>query len=82
MFPLEGYEPIPPNSPEETYREEVKKYSDTGSVATPLIKNLERDLVAVQEGPSLPASPTLTSPHDPLLIRVESSGKIVVEDHP
>jgi hypothetical protein len=36
-FPPEGCKPIPPNSPEDTYREEVENYSDTGSVATPLI---------------------------------------------
>jgi hypothetical protein len=45
----EGYEPLPPNSPEDTYREEVKNHSDVGSVATPLLENPERDLVTVQE---------------------------------
>jgi hypothetical protein len=46
-FPLEGYETIPPNSPKGTYHEEVKNYSDVGSVATPLIENPEGDLVVV-----------------------------------
>jgi hypothetical protein len=81
-FPPEGYKPIPPNSLEDTYREEVENYSDAGSAATPLIENPERDLVAVQEGPTLPTKSTLTSPHDPLLIRVDSSSNILVEDHP
>jgi hypothetical protein len=67
-FPPEGYKPIPPNSPEDTYHEEVENYSDVGSVATPLIENPERDLVVVQEGPTLPANPNLKIPHDPLLI--------------
>jgi hypothetical protein len=46
-FPLEGYKPIPPNSPEDTYREEVENYSDARSVATPLIENLEGAIVVV-----------------------------------
>jgi hypothetical protein len=67
-FPPEGYKPIPPNSPEDTYREEVENYSDVGSVATPLIENPERPLDAVQEGPTLPANLVLEIPYDPLLI--------------
>jgi hypothetical protein len=81
-FPPEGYEPLPPNSPEDTYHEEVENHSDAGSAATPLLANPERDLVTVQEGSTLPANPTLEIPHDPLLVRVDSSGNIVVEDHP
>ena len=41
----EGYEPLPLNSTEDIYREEVENRSDAGSVATPLLENLERALV-------------------------------------
>jgi hypothetical protein len=55
-FPPEGYEPLPPNSPEDTYREEVENHSDVGSVATPLLANPERDLVMVQEDSTFPVN--------------------------
>jgi len=38
-FPLEGYEPPPPNSPEDTYHEEVENHSYVGSVVTPFLAN-------------------------------------------
>jgi hypothetical protein len=60
-FPPEGYEPLPPNSPEDTYREEVENHSDVGSVATPLLANPERDLVTVQEGSTFPVNPDFAS---------------------
>jgi hypothetical protein len=44
-FPLEGYKPLPPNSPEDTFCEEVENYSDTGSVATPLIEHPEGEII-------------------------------------
>jgi hypothetical protein len=66
-FPLEGYEPLPPNSPEDTYREEVKNYSDTGSPATPLLENTERDLVMVQEDSTFLVNPSSKILLDPLL---------------
>jgi hypothetical protein len=40
-FPPEGYEPLPPNSPKDTFHEEVENYSDTGSASTPLIEHPE-----------------------------------------
>jgi hypothetical protein len=52
-FPPEGYKPLPPNSPEDTFHGEVveeENYSDTGSVATPLIEHPEGEIVIVQEG--------------------------------
>jgi hypothetical protein len=61
-FPPEGYKPIPPNSPEDTYHEEVENYSDVGSVATPLIENPEGAIVVVQEGPTPPAKPDFEKP--------------------
>jgi hypothetical protein len=79
-FSLEGYKPIPPKSPEETYHEEIENYLDVGSVVT-LIENPEGDLVVFQEGPTPTTNPNLTSPHNPLLVSVDSSGNIVVEEH-
>jgi hypothetical protein len=82
VFLWKGYEPLPPNSPEDTYREEAENYSDTGSVATPLIEHPEGAIVVVQEGPTPPANPDLTNPLDPLLLRVDSSRNIIVEYYP
>jgi hypothetical protein len=81
-FHLEGYEPIPINSLEDTYPEEVENHSYVGSVSTHLLENHERSFIAVQEGSTLPINPYLTILHDLLLVRVDSSGNIVVEDHP
>jgi hypothetical protein len=67
-FPTEGYKPLPPNSPEDTYREEVKKHSDVGSAANPLLENPKRDLVMVQVGSTLPSNMSFEIPHDPLLV--------------
>jgi hypothetical protein len=36
-FPPEGYKPLPPNSPKDTYREEVENHSYVGSDANPLL---------------------------------------------
>jgi hypothetical protein len=80
-FPLEGYEPIPSNSPKDIYCEEVEKYSDAGSVATRLIKNPKGVIVEVEEGPNPLANPILTNPLDPLLLRLDSSRNIIVEDY-
>jgi hypothetical protein len=49
-FPPEGYKPLPPNSPEDIYHEEVENHSDAGSAATPLLENPKRALVTVEEG--------------------------------
>jgi hypothetical protein len=80
-FPPEGYKPLPPNSPKDTYREEVENHSDTGSVSTPVVQNPERALVTVEEG-TLPINPTLQVPLIPLLVRLDSSGNIIVEYYP
>jgi hypothetical protein len=81
-FPLEGCDPLPPNSPEDTYHEEVENHSDVGSDATYFLENPERYLVTVHEVFTLHADPSLEIPHYLVLVRVESSSNIVVEDHP
>jgi hypothetical protein len=67
---------------EDTYHEEVENYSYTGSVVTPLIEHPEGAIVVVQEGPTPSANSALTKPLDPLLLRVNSLGNIIVEDYP
>ena len=81
-LPPKGYEPLPPNSLEDTYREEVENHSDVGSDATYFLENTERYLVTVHEVFTLHADPSLEIPHYLVLVRVESSSNIVVEDHP
>jgi hypothetical protein len=75
-FPLEGYEPLPPNSPEYFYREEVENHLDVGSIATPLLPNPESALVIVED--PIPHI-TLVSevPIDPLLVRLDSLGNVI-----
>jgi hypothetical protein len=78
-FPLEGYEPLPPNSPEDIYREEVENRSDAGSVATPLLENPESALVTVED--SIPHTiPVSEAPLEPLLVRLDSFGNIIEEE--
>jgi hypothetical protein len=81
-FPLEGYEPLPLNSPKDTYCEEVENHSDVGSAANPLLENPKRDLVTIQEDSTFHVSPSLVVPLDPLLVRLDSPSNIVVEYYP
>jgi hypothetical protein len=67
MPPEEGYKPLPPNSPEDTYCEEVENHSDAGSVATPLLENSKRALVMI-ENPTPHTTPVSTAPIEPLLV--------------
>jgi hypothetical protein len=71
-FLPEGYKALPPNLPEDTYREEVENHSDAGSAATPLLANLERALITIEEGSTFPINPTLQVPLDPLLVLLDS----------
>jgi hypothetical protein len=81
-LPPECYKPLPPNSLEDTFREEVENYLNIWSATTPLIEHLVGEIITVQEGPVLPVNLTLTNPLDPLLLRVDSSGNIIAEDYP
>jgi hypothetical protein len=40
-LPLEGYQPLPPNPPEDNYCREVENQSDAGSAIAPPLDNLE-----------------------------------------
>jgi hypothetical protein len=80
-FPLEGYEPLPPNSLNDIYHEEVDNHLDVGSDATPLLTNPKIDLVMVEEG-TLPINPTLQAPLEPLLVYLDFFGNIIEEYYP
>jgi hypothetical protein len=58
-FPLVGYEPLPPNSTDYTYCEEVENHSYVGSVATPFLENPKRALVTVEDCSIFPLNPAL-----------------------
>jgi hypothetical protein len=46
-MPPKGYQPLPPNPPEDNYRGEVENQFDIGSVFAPSLDNLEGDLAMV-----------------------------------
>jgi hypothetical protein len=84
-FPLEGYEPLPPNSPKDTFCGEVfeeENYSDTRSVVIPLIEHPEGTIVTVREGVVSFVNPPLTNPLDLLLVQVDSLGNSIPKDYP
>jgi hypothetical protein len=80
-LPLEGYEPLPPNSPKDIYREEVENCSDAGSTTTHLLANPESALVTVED-PIPHTTPMSKFPIDPLLIRLESFSNVIEEEFP
>jgi hypothetical protein len=80
-FLQEGYKPLPPNSPEDTYREEVENHSDAGSVATPLLENPERALVTVED-PTPHTTPVSEVLSNHSLFDWTPSGNIIEEEVP
>jgi hypothetical protein len=82
-FPPEGCKPLPHDSPKDTFHGEVveeENYSDTGSVATPLIEHPEGGIVIVHESVVSPVNPPLTNPLDLVLVQVDSLENIIPED--
>jgi hypothetical protein len=79
--PPEGYQPLPPNPPENNYHGEVENHSDTGSVVTPPLDNLEGTLVTV-ENPNPCTTSVLVTPLEPLLLRLDSLGNVIDEEIP
>ena len=77
-FPPEGYQPLPPNPPEDNYHGEVENQSDAGSVVTPLIDNQEGALVTV-ENPTTYVSET---PLEPIFLHLDSLRNVIDEDVP
>jgi hypothetical protein len=78
VFPLEGYQPVPPNPPEDNYCGEVENQSDAGSVIAPPLDNSEGTLVTVEN----PTTSMLVTPLEPLLVHLESLGNIIDEEVP
>jgi hypothetical protein len=72
----EGYQPLPPNSPEDTCREEVENRFDAGSVATPLLDNSGRALVTVED-PTPHTTTVSVAPIEPLLVQLDSFGNVI-----
>jgi hypothetical protein len=77
-LPSEGYQPLPPNPPEDKYRREVEDQSDAGSVIAPLLDKSEGTLVMVEN----PTTSVLVTPLEPLLVHLESLGNVIDEEVP
>jgi hypothetical protein len=77
-LPTEGYQPLPPNPPEDNYRREVENPSDAGSVIAPPLDNSENDLDTVEN----PTTPVSITPLKPLLVRLYSLGNVIDEEIP
>jgi hypothetical protein len=84
-LPPEGYQPLPPHSLEGPSPKRVvdeESYSKLGSASTPLLPHYEGTIIVYQEGFKPLANPPFTNPLDPLLVRVNSSRNIILEDYP
>jgi hypothetical protein len=77
-MPPEGYQPLPPNPPEDNYRREVENQSDAGSVIAPPLDNSEGALVTVEN----PTTSMLVTPLKPLLVRLDSLGNVIEKEVP
>jgi hypothetical protein len=77
-MPPEGYQPLPPNPPEDNYRRQVENQSDVGSVIAPLLDNSEGALFIVEN----PTTSMSVTPLQPLLVHLESLGNIIDEEVP
>ena len=77
-LPPKGYQPLPPNLPEDNYHREVENQSDAGSAIAPPLDNLEDALVTVEN----PTTPMSVTPLEPLLVRLDSLGNVIDEEVP
>jgi hypothetical protein len=80
-LPPEGYQPLPPNPPEDNYRGEVENQSNVGSVVSPPLDNSEGTLITV-ENPTLHTTSMLVTSLEPLLLCLDSLGNIIDEEVP
>jgi hypothetical protein len=74
-LPPEGYQPLPPNPPEDNYRREVENPSDAESAFAPPLDNPEDAFVTI-------ANPTSVTPLEPLLLHLDSLGNVIDEEVP
>jgi hypothetical protein len=77
-LPLEVYQPLPPNPPEDNYHREVENQSDARSVVAPSLDNPEGALVTVK---NTTTSMSVT-PIKPLLVHLDSLGNSIDEEVP
>jgi hypothetical protein len=80
-MPPKGYQPLPPNPPEDNYRGEVENQYDAGGVVAPPLYNSEGALVTV-ENPTHRTTSVLTIPLEPLLLHLDSLGNVIDEEVP
>jgi hypothetical protein len=80
-LPLEGYQPLPPNPPEDNYRGEVENQYDVASVVTPLLDNSEGTLVIIENPTPCTTSVSIT-PLEPLFLSLDSLGNVIDEEVP
>jgi hypothetical protein len=76
-LPPEGYQPLPPNPPEDNYGGEVENQSDAGSVVAPPLDDSECALVMV-ENPT-PCTYVSNIPLEPLFLHLDSLGNFIDE---
>jgi hypothetical protein len=77
-LPLEGYQSLPPNPPEDNYRREIENQSDVGSAIAPPLDNLEGALVMIEN----PTTSVSITPLKPLLVHSDSFGNVIDEEIP
>jgi hypothetical protein len=80
-MPPEGYQPLPPNPPEDNYHGEVENQSDAGSVVSPLLDNLEGSLVTI-DNPAPRTTSVSVTPLEPLFLCLESLGNVIDKEVP
>jgi hypothetical protein len=80
-MPLEGYQPLPHNPPEDNYCGEVENQSGVGSVVDPPLDNSEGALITI-ENPTPRITYVLITPPEPLLLCLDSLGNIIDEEVP
>jgi hypothetical protein len=80
-IPSEGYQPLPPNPPEDNYRREVENQSDAGSVIAPPLDNSQGTLVTI-ENPTPHTTFVSVTPLEPLFICLDSLGNVTDEKVP
>jgi hypothetical protein len=80
-LPPEGYQPLPPNPPEDNYRREVENQSETGSVIAPPLDNSEGTLVTI-ENPTPHTTYVSITPLEPLFLRLDSFANVIDEEVP
>jgi hypothetical protein len=80
-LPPEGYQPLPPNPPEDNYHGEVENQSDAGSVISPSLDNSEGALVMVEN--IIPHTTyVLVTSLEPLFLHLDSDGNVIDEEVP